>query len=113
VYSERTAREIDLEVRRILDEATEEVRSILSGRREALEAVAQLLVEKEVIDGDDLRQLLLEHSPGPKLVPGTSLRDKRGFSDKSPAAFVEDPAPTEPRPLPDLRAEGGAGANSG
>src|SRR5262249_45033716 len=48
-YSERTAREIDLELRQILNDATEEVRVILQARRAALEAVAQRLVEKEVI----------------------------------------------------------------
>src|SRR5262249_21109963 len=69
-FSEQTAREIDLEVRRILDQATEEVRSILAERRGAMEAIAHRLVEKEVIDGKDLRQLIDEHSPGPKLVPG-------------------------------------------
>jgi cell division protease FtsH len=70
-YSEQTAREIDLEVRKILDDATDEVRSILLARREALEAVAQRLVEREVIDGTELRTLLEEYSPGPKLVPGS------------------------------------------
>jgi cell division protease FtsH len=70
-YSEQTAREIDMEVRKILDDATEEVRSILLARRSALEAVAQRLVEVEVIEGSDLRQLLEQHHPGPKLVPGS------------------------------------------
>jgi cell division protease FtsH len=70
-YSEQTAREIDLEVRKILEDATEEVRTILLSRRPALEAVAQRLVEREVIEGSELRQLLEEHNPGPKLVPGS------------------------------------------
>src|SRR4029077_13730626 len=50
-YSERTAREIDIEVRKIIDQATEQVRKLLRSRRDALEAIAQKLVEKEVIDG--------------------------------------------------------------
>jgi cell division protease FtsH len=70
-YSEQTAREIDLEVRKILHDATDEVRGILDARRPALEAVAQRLVEREVIDGTELRQLLEQHNPGLKLVPGT------------------------------------------
>jgi cell division protease FtsH len=70
-FSEQTAREIDLEVRKIIDDATAEVRSILCERRTALEALANLLVEKEVIDGSELRQLLEDHYPGPKLVPGS------------------------------------------
>jgi cell division protease FtsH len=70
-YSEQTAREIDIEVRKILDDSTEEVRNILQARREALEAVAQRLVEREVIEGSELRRLLEEYNPGPKLVPGS------------------------------------------
>jgi cell division protease FtsH len=75
-YSEETAREIDLEVSKIIDGATGEVRSVLQGRRPALEAVAQRLFEKEVIDGDELRQLLEVHDPGPKLVPGSVAVEK-------------------------------------
>ena len=71
-YSEQTAREIDLEVRKIIDDATERGarRSCWRGAR-ALEAVAQRLIEKEVIDGAELRQLLEKHNPGPQLVPGS------------------------------------------
>jgi cell division protease FtsH len=70
-YSERTAREIDVEVRKIIDRATEDVRGMLLSRRDALEAIAQKLVEKEVIDGSELRQMLEQFSPGPRLVPGS------------------------------------------
>jgi cell division protease FtsH len=56
--SEETAREIDIEMRRIIDEATEQVRVILRSRRRALEALAKVLVEKEVIEGAELDQLL-------------------------------------------------------
>jgi cell division protease FtsH len=76
-YSEQTAREIDQEVSRILNEATVEVTAILQTRRAGLEAVAQRLVDKEVIDGSELKQILEHHYPGPKLVPGTLARDDR------------------------------------
>jgi len=70
-YSEETAREIDLEVKKILDDATEEVRGILAARRATLEALAARLVEKEVIDGSELRELLEQTTPGPRLVPAS------------------------------------------
>jgi cell division protease FtsH len=101
-YSEHTAREIDGEVHRILDECTEEVRQILSVRREALESVAQVLVDKEVIEGDELRELLLTNYPGPKLVPGTTSR----YTDKAPT-FVDEPS-QELHEYPERRVEGGA-----
>ncbi len=70
-YSEQTACSIDAEVRKIIDDATEEVRSILISRRAALEAVAKHLMEKEVIDGTELREFIKRHDPGPHLVPGS------------------------------------------
>jgi cell division protease FtsH len=70
-YSEETAREIDMEVRKILEESTAEVRTILHSRRGALEALAARLIEKEVIDGTEVRELLETLDPGPKLVPGS------------------------------------------
>jgi cell division protease FtsH len=63
-YSEETAREIDLEVRQIMDGAVAEVRALLQGRRAALEAVARRLIEKETMDGSELRVLLEQHPPG-------------------------------------------------
>jgi cell division protease FtsH len=69
--SEHTAREIDLEVRKIIDDALEEVRAILKARSTALEALAHRLVEIEVIDGNEVRALLETHYPGPKLVYGS------------------------------------------
>ncbi len=73
-YSERTAREIDVEVRGIIQEATTAVRDLLLARRAALEAIAQRLMEKEVMDRTELMQLLEQHIPGPRLVPGSEAR---------------------------------------
>jgi cell division protease FtsH len=70
-YSERTAREIDVEVRSIIQDATMAVREILLARRAALEAIAQRLMEKEVMDRGELMQLLEQRIPGPRLVPGS------------------------------------------
>jgi cell division protease FtsH len=60
--SEQTAREIDLEVRKIIDEATAAVLDLLQTRREALEAIAERLIEKEVMDSRELRELLNRHT---------------------------------------------------
>jgi cell division protease FtsH len=70
-HSEQTAREIDQEVKRILDDSIRKVRHILETRREALEAVTKRLVEVESIDGAELRRIVEECSPGPQIVPGT------------------------------------------
>ncbi len=70
-YSEETAREIDLEVRKIVDDGVADVRELLQARKAALDALAERLFEKETIDGTEVRAIIESHYPGPKLVPGT------------------------------------------
>lgn len=70
-YSEQTAREIDEELKHILDEALERTRRILESRHKALVAVAERLLEKEVIDTDELQATVEANSPSPTIVPGT------------------------------------------
>ena len=51
-YSEKTAAEIDSEIKRIIDEAYERCEMILSEHRDKLEFVAQYLLKHETMDGD-------------------------------------------------------------
>ncbi len=88
-YSETTAREIDVEVKRIIDEAIEQVRQILISRQDALEALTHRLIEIESIDADELKRLIEENSPGPRVVPGTSPAPTR---DTAPTEPVRDPS---------------------
>jgi cell division protease FtsH len=57
-YSEETAREIDQEVARITWETHARVRDILTKRRDDLERLTRALLEKEVVEGEELRVLL-------------------------------------------------------
>jgi cell division protease FtsH len=57
-YSEETARRIDDEIRNLLEGAHIRVRETLAARREVLTSLAKLLVEKEVVNRDDLTALL-------------------------------------------------------
>jgi cell division protease FtsH len=75
-HSEETAREIDKEVRRIVEAAIGQVRQILEARRAALEAVARRLIECEVIDGNELRNIVEASIGSPQIVPGT-VADRR------------------------------------
>ena len=59
-YSERTAETIDTEVRRLLDEAKARVAATLTAKRALLEALARLLLEKEVVDRAALDALLAQ-----------------------------------------------------
>src|SRR5262245_6004726 len=57
-YSEETAREIDCEVRRIIDEQYDRVKRLLGEKKQALVKGAQLLLEKEVMTGAELNELM-------------------------------------------------------
>jgi cell division protease FtsH len=70
-HSERTASEIDEEVKRIIDEEIVKVRHTLEARRKALESLAELLFEVESIDADQLRNVIDDNLPAPLVVPGT------------------------------------------
>jgi cell division protease FtsH len=57
-YSEETARLIDEEVKQILNEAHSRASDLLISRRAALEELAKLLLEKEVVDRPALQAIL-------------------------------------------------------
>ncbi len=56
-YSEETASLIDEEVKRIIDKAYTTAREILSNNMDKLTAVAERLLEKEKIDGDEFQEI--------------------------------------------------------
>jgi cell division protease FtsH len=67
-HSEDTAQKIDAEVKRILTEAHEDARRVLRDRRAILDQLSERLLDKEVIEGDELRALL---GPTPPKEPDT------------------------------------------
>lgn len=87
-HSEQTAREIDEEVRRIIDASMEKVRRIIEARRAALEAVTGRLIECEVIDGAELKAIVDAAMGVPQIVPGTDTdrRPPRPAADPEAAA---------------------------
>jgi cell division protease FtsH len=57
-YSEETAQAIDEEVKKIVESTYERVRAILLEKRTILDKIANMLLEKEVLEGEELRELL-------------------------------------------------------
>lgn len=57
-YAEETARVIDEEVKVLLEEACERARIILWEKQEGLHRVAKVLLDREVIEGPELREIL-------------------------------------------------------
>ena len=67
-HSEDTAQKIDAEVKRILSEAHDDARRVLRERKSILDELSVRLLDKEVIEGDELRALL---GPVPPKDPDT------------------------------------------
>ena len=57
-YSEDTAVQIDQEVRRIVTENYERAKTILTNNREILDKVADALLEREVLDAEDVKMII-------------------------------------------------------
>ncbi len=57
-FSEQTAHEIDTEVRRILDEAYSRARTIIEANNDKINAMADLLLDKETIYAEDIEAIL-------------------------------------------------------
>jgi len=57
-FSEETAATIDDEVRTLVDQAYHRAKDVLVGNRHVLDKLADILVDKETVDADELQQLL-------------------------------------------------------
>jgi cell division protease FtsH len=67
-YSESSAVEIDREVRRIIEESNEEAKDTLKGHRSCLTRIAETLLEREVLQGSELDEILKQEL-GDEVVP--------------------------------------------
>jgi cell division protease FtsH len=74
-YSEDTAIKIDMEVRKLVNDGYTTAKGILSDNRDTLVRIAHALLEREVLDANEIK-LLLEDKPLPnKVLPPTSHDD--------------------------------------
>ncbi|RMH55690.1 MAG: ATP-dependent metallopeptidase FtsH/Yme1/Tma family protein [Candidatus Hydrogenedentota bacterium] len=90
-YSESTAREIDAEIRMMVTEAYTRAREILLAERQVLDRVAAALLEREVLDGEEIEIL----------ISGGTLEDLRarqaaGASDAPASGGLREEEPSVP-----------------
>ena len=89
-FSEETSRQIDAEVRKIVESAYRRARNILESEPEALEAVAKALLERETISGADVDMLLRGEQLPPQEAPAGTPGGASGTSAAaSPASAPE------------------------
>jgi cell division protease FtsH len=90
-YSEEIAREIDDEIRRVIEEAHERALAVLREHMDDLHQISKLLIERETIDKDQFERLLAGEAA------------ETVFPDEAPTAPAEPDAPkprTDPKPRP-------------
>lgn len=57
-YSEEKAAEIDREVEEVIERAHHQVQELLTARKPLLEELARRLLEREVLEGEELRRII-------------------------------------------------------
>lgn len=72
-YSEATALQIDEQVRKMVDEQYRRARQLIEQHRDAMIRIAEALLEREILDGDEVRKLIsMEAAPLSASTPGDS-----------------------------------------
>ncbi len=97
-YSDEIAREIDDEIRRVIEEAHEAAHRVLREHIEELHKLSAILIERETIDKDQFERLLAgedQHSVFPEEVVAPEP-EAEGSAERKP-----QPKP-QPRPVPGL-----------
>ena len=106
-FSDDTARMIDQEVRDLIDDVRSQTRALLTERADRLEALAQALLAKEVLNENDLRDVLGPRPyKKPEHIPGVT-------AEGEPAAGTVVPPQSSPsdEPQPGVLGPGGDGAS--
>lgn len=81
-YSEDVAAKIDRQVRQILESCYQKAKQILLEHRPLLDRLADTLVERETLDGDEFRAIVSEYVPIPEKVGLPSPFPEAGRSPK-------------------------------
>jgi cell division protease FtsH len=100
-YSEATANQIDAEVRRIVTAAYERARKIITDNEKSMHRLARTLLEKEVLDGEEVIQMIAEETgidvaklrkAGPPKPPIVSPPGAPAVADGKVGPLVPEPA---------------------
>jgi cell division protease FtsH len=104
-YSEEIAREIDDEIRRVIEEAHERARKVLSEHMDELHQISELLIERETIDKDQFERLLAGEPPENIFEePETAEEakpDRKPRTEPKPRPFPIPGATMQPPPKPE------------
>ena len=97
-YSDEIAREIDDEIRRIVESAHQRARDILTARKAELEQISQILVERETIEREEFEALMQGRPPGEIFPIDPEPAPEPPSSPEAPAAERSTGQSPMPRP---------------
>jgi cell division protease FtsH len=105
-YSEEIAREIDDEIRRVIEEAHERARQVLRAHMDELHQISKLLIERETIDKDQFERLLAGEAPESvfpeeKAPPEVGKPEEKPRTEPKPRPFPLPGATMQPPPEPE------------
>jgi cell division protease FtsH len=103
-YSDEIAREIDDEIRRIVESAHQQAKDILTDNRDALDRISRILVKRETIENEEFEQLLA----GKTEEEVFGEEEAAGPEMPLPPTPADRPERERPRPLPRPGLAGGA-----
>jgi cell division protease FtsH len=106
-YSDEIAREIDDEIRRVVESAHQRAKDILTEHRETLTTVSEILVRRETIEKGEF-EALLDGKPEEEVFPEEVATPQL----PPPTAPVDKPGRDAPRPLPRPGLAGGLEARA-
>ena len=99
-FSDDLARRIDIEVKRIIDDVRDQTRVLLTERADEMERLAQALLEKEVLNENDLKEVLGERPyKRPEHEVGVTAEGEPVNLPPGPASTAGDGLAGEPEPL--------------
>jgi cell division protease FtsH len=85
-YSEKTAETIDIEVKRITDEAYNKAKELIEHNRDRVEQIAKALLKYETLDADDVKIILaggtLDKPTVADLLAAEQAKDKKSAEEK-------------------------------
>ncbi len=104
LYSEKTAEEVDKEVKRLLEDANSQAVQIIVENKDIIELMAQMLLEFETLDAEDVEKIVARswniEEKKTRLKAQDELNKKSPASPPPPPSLPTDELKEEQKPMP-------------
>jgi cell division protease FtsH len=95
-YSEQTAKEIDDEVRQIINTQYDRAKTVIEEHREKLDAIAEALLERETLGREEIEAIMSgKELPPPVIVSVPTYAEKRRENEEKRKGAIFQPRPRE------------------